>query len=270
VMVLVDFQRRLYQYGGRHSLSDLPQVIETISAADQLEGLLENLKKECQGFNSNPAQRKIFILIDNYDTMVEANLTAGRSISGLAALVSEYQTAGLHLIGCGSLSILSSSEELRKVIVASSFGLGLQTADAVNRLNGKVPRSLAEVELPMGRGFIVKSGRTSMIQIATPYLSDDELEESLDGWVDKVIEIQGSARASWSGGTKPAPAKKGTSPQPQAEKPAATPASSSTVDPEKLEKAKLYMKEKGWVDTFIENFPAEELIKQAKSLGLDI
>ncbi|MBU4202098.1 MAG: hypothetical protein KKB85_02990, partial [Candidatus Altiarchaeota archaeon] len=69
------------------------------------------------------------------------------------------------MVVAGSLAIMSSSDDLRRVFAAPSFGIALKSADAVNRLNGKFPRSLAEVELPMGRGFIVRTGITSMLQI---------------------------------------------------------------------------------------------------------
>ena len=90
------------------------------------------------------------------------------------------------MVVAGSLGIMSSSDDLRKVFAAPSFGLALKSADAVSRLNGKFPRSLADVELPMGRAFIVRSGITSMLQIATPYANDEDIEGSLDLWVKRI------------------------------------------------------------------------------------
>jgi hypothetical protein len=93
---------------------------------------------------------------------------------------------------------MSTADDLRKQVTSSSFGLALQSADAVGRINGKMPRSLAEAELPMGRSFIVKSGRTFMIQVATPYTSDDAIETSLDDWVKRITERCRVTKPAWS------------------------------------------------------------------------
>ena len=71
------------------------------------------------------------------------------------------------------------------------------SADAVNRLNGKFPRSLADVELPMGRSFIVRSGITSMLQIATPYTSDEEAEASMDNWIKSIVNKYPDTKSKW-------------------------------------------------------------------------
>ena len=108
-----------------------------------------------------------------------------------------YQTAGVFLIVAGSLQILSSSDDLRRVFAAPSFGIALKSEDAVGRLNGRFPRSLAEVELPMGRAFIVRSGITSMLQIATPYANDDDIEGSLDLWVKRIKQHYTQNNVQW-------------------------------------------------------------------------
>jgi hypothetical protein len=90
--------------------------------------------------------------------------------------------------GAGSIGITSASDDLRKVFTAPNFGIALKSADAVNRLNGRFPRSLADTELPMGRAFIVRSGITNMLQLATPYANDDDTEGSLDTWVRRINE----------------------------------------------------------------------------------
>ncbi len=102
----------------------------------------------------------------------------------------------------GSLGIMSSSDDLRKVYAAPNFGIALRSAAAVNRLNGKFPRSLAEAELPMGRAFIVRSGITSMLQIATPYANDEDIEGSLDIWVTRIRERYPQENVTWLSGGK--------------------------------------------------------------------
>ena len=131
--------------------------------------LLENLKVECADFEVHPKRRKIVLVIDNYDAFSEESSRKKMAFfEEIAGLVRKYQTAGVYVIVAGSVSIMSASDDLRKVITAPNFGIGLKSADAVNRLNGKFPRSLQDVELPMGRAFIVRSGITSMLQIAHP------------------------------------------------------------------------------------------------------
>ena len=60
----------------------------------------------------------------------------------------------------------------------------------------RVRAGSAATELPPGRGFIVKSGRTAMIQVATPQ-NETNIEQSLDTWVEQIGERYPS-RAQWS------------------------------------------------------------------------
>jgi hypothetical protein len=92
---------------------------------------------------------------------------------------------------------MSASDDLRKVITAPNFGIGLKSSDAVNRLNGKFPRSLADVELPIGRAFIVRSGITSMLQISTPYANDEDIDGSLDRWVKTIKKKYPQENVRW-------------------------------------------------------------------------
>jgi len=138
------------------------------------------------------------IFIDNYDAFTEESSRKNMSFfEKTSALVRKYQTAGVNLIISGSLGITSATDDLRKIFTAPGFGIALKGADAVNRLNGKFPRSLAEVDLPMGRAFIVRSGMTSMLQLATPYANDDDTEASLDTWVRKINERYPQKKAVW-------------------------------------------------------------------------
>ena len=197
MMVLVDFSRKLWK-GSETSLADLPHVVQAIDDIEQLDGWYESMQVECAEFETNPKRRKIMIFIDNYDAFTEeASRKKMSFFEGMAALVRKYQTEGVYLVIGGSLAILSSSDDLRKVFAAPSFGIALKTADAVGRLNGRFPRSLADVELPQGRAFIVRSGVTSMLQLATPYANDDDVEGSLDAWVRKIQARYPGKKAEW-------------------------------------------------------------------------
>jgi hypothetical protein len=49
----------------------------------------------------------------------------------------------------------------------------------------------------MGRGFLVRSGRTSLLQIATPYEDDEQQALILDRWVTEIKERHPGPDASW-------------------------------------------------------------------------
>jgi DNA segregation ATPase FtsK/SpoIIIE, S-DNA-T family len=197
MMVLVDYSRKLWKASDT-SLRDLPHVVQTLDNIEQLDDFLENMKVECADFDTNPKRRKIMIFIDNYDTFTdESSNKKSAFFSEISALIRNYQTSGVFLIVAGSLAIMNSSDDLRKVYTAPNFGLALKSADAVNRLNGKFPRSLAEVELPMGRAFTVRSGITNMLQLATPYANDDDIEGSLDLWVKRIKDLYPGKKAAW-------------------------------------------------------------------------
>ena len=173
-------------------------MVDTVNEIDQLDELLENMKVECADFEVHPKRRKIVLVIDNYDAFSEESSRKKMAFfEEIAGLVRKYQTAGVYVIVAGSVSIMSASDDLRKVITAPNFGIGLKSADAVNRLNGKFPRSLQDVELPMGRAFIVRSGITSMLQIATPYANDEDIEGSLDTWVKNITKKYKDPKVKW-------------------------------------------------------------------------
>jgi hypothetical protein len=202
IMVLVDLSRKLWK-GSQTSLGNIPHVVQTIDDIEQLDDFLENMKVECADFDKNPKRRKIMIFIDDYDAFTEE---AGRKkmafFEQFAVLVRKYQTAGVFLIVAGSLGVMSSSDDLRKVYAAPNFGIALRSSAAVDRLNGKFPRSLAEAELPMGRAFTVRSGITNMLQIATPYANDEDVEGSLDLWVRRIMERYPQKNVTWLSGGK--------------------------------------------------------------------
>jgi len=274
MMVLVDFSRKLWK-ASETSLADLPHVVQTIEEIDQLDELFENLKVECAEFETKPKRRKIMIFIDNYDAFTEE---AGRKkmnfFENMAALVRKYQSAGVYLIVGGSLAIMSASDDLRKVFTAPSFGIALKTADAVNRLNGKFPRSLADAELPMGRAFIVRSGITSMLQLATPYSNEDDMEGSLDIWVRRIQALYPGKQAKWLGPAADGEGSKETrsrakAAKGQADSPFPAPAAKGP-DLSKYNIAELKKKliEKGLPESMISLFSDADIVENARAMGI--
>ncbi|MCB8984524.1 MAG: hypothetical protein H6659_11910 [Ardenticatenaceae bacterium] len=205
LIVLADFQQKMFKYGGRRTLDELPHVVDVLAGADQLETFVANLEAECAAF-ADGRKRPIFVLIDNYDSFSEDAVQQRQILPALGTLAREYGTDGLHFVAAGSPGIARAPEELRKQLLVPRFGLALQTADTVQALNGRVPRGLAQADLPLGRGFAVRSGRTTMLQIATPYDDDEKIESILDHWVTAVCDRYPGQKNQWSSLAAPAEA----------------------------------------------------------------
>lgn len=268
MMVLVDYSRKLWK-ARETSLADLPHVVQVIDELEQLDAFYENLNAECVDFEKNPRRRKIMIFIDNYDAFTEESSRKNMAFFEKASsLIRKYQTAGVNLIVSGSLAIVSATDDLRKVFAAPSFGIALKSADAVNRLNGKYPRSLAEVDLPMGRAFVIRSGITSMLQLATPYANDEDPEGSLDSWVRRIKVRYPQENVRWLH-------------QAQAEKPTSkqkkiigevTPAETSTSQPDpsayNIPELKKKLIENGLPESLLGMLSDGDIVEQARSQGL--
>jgi hypothetical protein len=198
-------------------------------------------------------------MVDNYDSFSDEGSSKSRkSFETMTLLAREYGTAGLHFVVAGSLSGFSGVEDLRKQILSSSYGIALQSADAVDKLNGRMPRSLKDVELPAGRSFAIKSGRTAMLQLAVPYTSDDAVEPSLDAWVEKITAAYAGQKAVWSQPAETqaeAGGKDGGSGKPS---PAST----------EIEVLKAKLKQVGIPDEMMKTFAPQDVITMATQYGL--
>ncbi len=186
-LVLIDFQQRLFKYGGQHTLGDLPHVLSTVSEKEQIRTVIDNLKYEYTAWPGGQPHPEIFVIADNYDDFgnVLGTPTRATEYGELAELARKYGPEGLHFVLCGSLGILRSPDDLMKQVVAPRYGLGLDASDAPGALGGRV-RGGSGDEFPPGRGYVVKAGRVAMIQTAIPH-DESDLEGSLDGWVDELI-----------------------------------------------------------------------------------
>lgn len=263
-IVLIDYSRKLWK-GSEHSLKELPHILDTIEDIDQLDDLLENVREECLDFEKHPRRRKILLVIDNYDSFSdESSRKKMDFFEVFSGLVRKYQTEGVYVIAAGSIAMMNASDDLRKVITAPNFGIALKSADAVNRLNGRFPRSLNDVELPMGRSFIVRSGITTMLQIATPHTSDDDMEGSVDHWVEKINQKFAGKQAKWM-----------RIPKPKEKKEQVSGSTSQTYTPTSvdvsqynIEEVKQKIRDAGMDEDMIKILSDSDLIETAKTLGL--
>jgi hypothetical protein len=271
MMVLIDYSRKLWK-GSEASIANLPHVVDTIDELDQLDEFYENLAAECAEFETKPKRRKIMLFIDNYDAFTEESSRKNIAFfEKMSALVRKYQTAGVYMIVSGSLAITSATDDLRKIFTAPSFGIALKGADAVNRLNGKFPRSLAEVDLPMGRAFIVRSGMTSMLQLATPYTNDDDVDGSIDAWVRKIQERYPEKNVEWlrQPEEETEPSGNGEKPKSGKEK-VKTAAGPKQPDLSKYNIAELKKKllEGGLPEVLLGMLSEADIVEQARTMGL--
>ena len=210
MLVIVDLQHRFATYGGEHSLADLPHVVTAVSEAEELEALLPTLKNECEALTREDNNQELFIIIDNFDDFTEETERMRELPRDLAAMARRYGREGLHFIIAGSLD---SSSALRQRVKASNYGIGLRTNQAINTLGViKTPPALRSgKELPTGRGFIVKSGHATLLQVASPYegmgvtmsgdLEEDEerMAQALDAWVTKIgKKHKKESKVQWS------------------------------------------------------------------------
>jgi hypothetical protein len=209
-LVLVDMQRKFMEYDGKHKLDELPHVLATISEVEQMEGLLANLKREGEVLANQAPGYELFVIIDNYDDLSEEIERIRDLPKELAGLARRFGRDGLHFIIGGTLD--SGISELRRRVQASNYGVGLRTAQAVETLRvARTPPEIRGKELSIGRGFIVRAGQPTMIQVATPYLgkgipasvSDGEEDgqpvgQALDWWVEKIKAKYPKQRAAWS------------------------------------------------------------------------
>jgi type VII secretion protein EccCb len=274
MMVLIDYSRKLWK-ADQTSLADLPHVVQTIEDIEQLDPFYETLRLECADFDKHPKRRKIMIFIDNYDAFTEESSRKKMAFfENMAALIRKYQTAGVYLIVGGSVSITSASDDLRKVFAAPNFGIALKSADAVNRLNGKFPRSLADTDLPMGRAFTVRSGITNMLQLATPYANDEDTEGSLDTWVRNIQRRHSQPKVQWLNPATPTPSPAGSAetpaPIPVAPSPTIASTSPAQTDLSKYDMPtiKKLLVENGVPEDLIGMLSPNDVIETAKAMGL--
>ncbi len=208
------------------------------------------------------------MVIDNYDSFSEESGRMSSVLDSLAVMAREFGTGGLHYLVAGSVSAMLGADALKKQVASSSYGLGLLTAESAERLNGRVPRALSEVELPAGRAFIVKSGRTSMVQVATPYTGDDAIESSLDEWVSRILRQYPVAKNTWSSAPQAAgeaPAAGGS--LPGASQPAPAPAARvPEIKPlDSIDEARKVLKEHGYEDSILQMFSENQVLLMAKN-----
>jgi hypothetical protein len=239
--------------------------VQVVNEVGQLDELLACLKRECADLKGNPDRPRLVMMIDNYDSFSdEGSKKSPAFFEGIAALLRKYQTDGFYVFIAGSLSITSASEELRKMVAGSGTGYALQSPDAVNRLNGRFPRHLSEKDLPLGRAFRIRSSRTEMLQIASPYAADDNPDEgrNIDQWVEYIQKRCPGQRAAWLEGELPPVPESPARPLPAPAAPAKPIRSYDYADLRKKLKEKFVSQE------MLDAMPDNDVEMNARALGI--
>jgi S-DNA-T family DNA segregation ATPase FtsK/SpoIIIE len=206
-VVLVDPQRRFAEYGGQHRLGDLPHVVATLNEVRELVALARRLKVEGQLLAERTSAREIFVLIDNYDDIAEEIERQDEVAQELGSLARQYGRDGLHFILAGSME--GGLGEFKRAVQATNYGIGLRTASSLDALRVmRVPAGLRSGrDLAVGRGYAVKSGQPTMLQVASPYdgieqtagEEEDRIPRALDYWVEMILarHPKGGPKTGW-------------------------------------------------------------------------
>ena len=191
-IVIIDPMQAFATYlGGNRTLDQLPHVMAYVYDEETLSDLIEKLSYEfsAERREGDPAKpREFFIFVDNFDDFDDLIGGRGRDhYKRLAQLVRDYRSSSeLHFILGGTEEVARRTDDLKKQVEKTRFGFALKTERAVENLGGKMPRSLRDADLPVGRGFLVRSGQSMLIQTATRELSKNA--EAIDALIDELQE----------------------------------------------------------------------------------
>ncbi len=162
-IVLIDPQARLFEPEGR-GLGALPHVLARITEASELPGLVEQIREEFEGRDDVPP---LLIAIDNYDEFGEDIERSQRDAAAtFANQVRRYGRAGLHVVVAGTFDS-SATSELRRRVASPGYGLALQSDPTSGPVRANRSPLGARDALPVARGFRVKAGQTTMVQVAS-------------------------------------------------------------------------------------------------------
>jgi hypothetical protein len=198
-------------------------VLAAIDEVEELVELLPQVRRTCATLETSDQPRELFIFIDNFDDFGDELASKRQLDQELAQLARRSGRDGLHFVVAGSPEMTSITADLRRRVQSSNYGLGLRIGQALEPLRvNKRPAGMQDKELNLGRGYLVKAGAATLLQVATPY-TDQRAEvmeanellttaQALDGWVERILTRHPEERAQWSApGTAISPAASGKS-----------------------------------------------------------
>src|SRR5262249_32791681 len=157
------------------------------------------LQTECQALAAAGGSRAVYVLIDNLDELSE-ELESQRALAQtLGGLIRRHGRDGLHVVATAGTD--TTGNELKRRVMAGGLGLARRKAGAMEARGRRgTPAAVRGRELPPGRGYLVRGGQLTSIQIATPYdiADEDGRADALDAWVCAARDRAGELRAVWS------------------------------------------------------------------------
>lgn len=120
----------------------------------------------------------------------------------------------------------------------------------------------------MRRAFIVRSGITSMLQLATPYANDEDIEGSLDLWVNRIKDIYPQGNVQWlaQSDVKKSKSKKKDKDGSRSGEP--EPSKLPDLSKYKIPELKKKLVEAGLPKSIIELLSDSDIVENARGLGL--
>jgi DNA segregation ATPase FtsK/SpoIIIE, S-DNA-T family len=191
-IVMIDARRRLWDFGEDKKFSHLPHVLETIVDRSEVQKLIKKLHTE---YSSNK-KRHIFVVIDNYD---DSDDILSSEIKKELAPLANYSANGLHFVLAVS-NIRGSDELIKKITVTFGVSLDVDSAKGVFNAKGEILKQMEQIDLPKGRGFLIKGRTPYMIQIGAPFdaATEDPALAFLQ-WIDRTIsQHEHISPAQWS------------------------------------------------------------------------
>ena len=103
------------------------------------------------GAGQSDRNREIFVFIDNFDDFSEEIENQRPLVESMGRLMRRYQREGMHFVV--AFTPEASTSDLRRRVLSSNYGIGLQTAQAVDVLKvARTPAGVRDKSLPVGRG----------------------------------------------------------------------------------------------------------------------
>lgn len=184
-------------------LASLPHVAAFCRAADGWGPLWAFLQAEGQRREADAAMLpRLVVAIDDYELLFDA-LAAERALQdGLVSLARRGRELGLHFILAGALPDLGGAayrDPLAKQVRLERSGFLLRVLDASeqNPLGVRVAVAGERGALP-GRGYVVRHGRSEMLQVASP-----GSEEAIAAWAEEIGHCWGRKSTMATAGPSP-------------------------------------------------------------------
>ncbi len=187
--VLVGLRR-----GSLRSLADLPHVLAHCEDSKQAGEVIERLERELDRRHTAQVHEPLVLIVaDDYGHLASALSSDMAVKSRLERLAREGRDAGFGFLVAGRADEMAGFDALGllKLMKVGKSGLLLKEVDPhSNPLGVRISPKAMPADMPVGRGFLVRSGVEELIQVATP----ESAGRSVAEWVQEIISCWEQAR----------------------------------------------------------------------------